>query len=87
MMAQHDMTPDRVFGVVSDLIADDVRLAEIGRAAAALGSPDAADRVVELLDDIATGPKHSPAAHPRSGAPSRSVPSHGFVREPHGHPL
>ncbi|MCU1458968.1 MAG: UDP-N-acetylglucosamine-N-acetylmuramylpentapeptide N-acetylglucosamine transferase [Actinomycetia bacterium] len=48
-----DCTPDAVAAIVDGLLADPVRLAAMGAAARTLARPDAADRLADLVEEMA----------------------------------
>jgi undecaprenyldiphospho-muramoylpentapeptide beta-N-acetylglucosaminyltransferase len=51
LLADADCDPDALASVLDELLADPARLAAMGAAAKAVGRPDAADRVAEVVDD------------------------------------
>jgi UDP-N-acetylglucosamine--N-acetylmuramyl-(pentapeptide) pyrophosphoryl-undecaprenol N-acetylglucosamine transferase len=53
MLADADTVPERLDAVVSELVAEPGRLAAMGAAAAALGRPDAAHAVADLVEEHA----------------------------------
>ncbi len=54
LLAQAELSPDRLVEVVHDLLADPARLGEMGARARSLATPDAATRLVELILSLAS---------------------------------
>jgi UDP-N-acetylglucosamine--N-acetylmuramyl-(pentapeptide) pyrophosphoryl-undecaprenol N-acetylglucosamine transferase len=50
MIEEKDLTPERLAGVVKELLADPARITAMEEAARKLGRPDAAQRVADLLE-------------------------------------
>lgn len=52
LVEQRELTPDRLAALVRELVADPARVDAMGRAARALGRPDAAARVADLAEEL-----------------------------------
>jgi UDP-N-acetylglucosamine:LPS N-acetylglucosamine transferase len=54
---QITLTPDGLADAVTRLLADPAGLTAMGERARSLAQPDAADRIVRVLQDVAAGPR------------------------------
>jgi UDP-N-acetylglucosamine--N-acetylmuramyl-(pentapeptide) pyrophosphoryl-undecaprenol N-acetylglucosamine transferase len=55
MITDADLTPSRLANELRSLLTDEQRRTDLAQRAKQLGRPDAADRVVEIIEDLAAG--------------------------------